>query len=104
VRRTHLVPDRLWQPQNSEISFERCDAALKSNERERSARIRSVVIPFCWSALCARSASAPCADRNRAAPDEVDELIETVRQNRYGDRDALMVLLAYRHGLRAAEV
>ena len=30
--------------------------------------------------------------------------IRTVRQNRYGHRDALMVLLAYRHGLRAAEV
>ena len=27
-----------------------------------------------------------------------------VRQNRHGHRDALMVLLAYRHGLRAAEV
>ena len=31
-------------------------------------------------------------------------MIEAARRNRYGDRDALMVLLAYRHGLRAAEV
>ena len=30
--------------------------------------------------------------------------MEGVRQNRHGHRDALMVLLAFRHGLRAAEV
>jgi integrase len=31
-------------------------------------------------------------------------LIEAAKTNRYGQRDALMVLLAFRHGLRAAEV
>ena len=31
-------------------------------------------------------------------------LIEAAKADRYGYRDALMVLLAYRHGLRAAEV
>jgi len=31
-------------------------------------------------------------------------LIEAARTNRHGHRDALMVLLAFRHGLRAAEV
>jgi integrase len=36
--------------------------------------------------------------------DEVEKLIEAAKANRYGYRDALMVLLAYRHGLRAAEV
>ena len=36
--------------------------------------------------------------------DEVEKLMEGVRQNRHGHRDALMVLLAFRHGLRAAEV
>jgi hypothetical protein len=30
--------------------------------------------------------------------------IEAAGKNRQGQRDALMVLLAYRHGLRAAEV
>jgi len=31
-------------------------------------------------------------------------LIEAAKTNRYGHRDALMGLLAFRHGLRAAEV
>ena len=42
--------------------------------------------------------------REHLTIDEVEKLIEAAKNNRYGHRDALMVLLAYRHGLRAAEV
>jgi len=35
---------------------------------------------------------------------EVDALIEAAKANRYGHRDATMILVAFRHGLRAAEV
>ena len=42
--------------------------------------------------------------REHLTADEVEKLIEATKANRYGYRDALMVLLAYRHGLRAAEV
>ena len=35
---------------------------------------------------------------------EVERLIETAKGNRWGHRDATMVLIAFRHGLRAAEV
>ncbi len=35
---------------------------------------------------------------------EVGRLMETAKGNRYGHRDATMVLVAYRHGLRAAEL
>jgi hypothetical protein len=35
---------------------------------------------------------------------EVERLIETAKGNRYGQRDATMILVAYRHGLRAGEV
>jgi integrase len=36
---------------------------------------------------------------------EIDRLMTTARKNgRYGQRDAMMVLLAYRHGLRASEL
>src|SRR5437588_7041162 len=42
--------------------------------------------------------------REHLTADEVERLIEIASANRQGQRDALMVLLAYRHGLRAAEV
>ena len=35
---------------------------------------------------------------------EVEKLLEAARGNRYGHRDATMILVAYRHGLRASEV
>jgi len=35
---------------------------------------------------------------------EVEKLIASAKQNRYGHRDATMTLLAYRHGLRASEL
>jgi type 1 fimbriae regulatory protein FimB len=37
-------------------------------------------------------------------PDQVATLIKTARQNRYGLRDALMIGLAYHHGLRVSEL
>jgi integrase len=42
--------------------------------------------------------------REHLTPSEVDKLIEAARANRYGHRDATMILMAYRHGLRAAEL
>jgi integrase len=42
--------------------------------------------------------------REYLTPAEVERLIKAARSNRWGHRDALMVLLAYRHGLRAAEL
>jgi site-specific recombinase XerD len=38
--------------------------------------------------------------REHLTIDEVERLIEAAKNNRYGHRDALMVLLAFRHGLR----
>jgi integrase len=35
---------------------------------------------------------------------EVERLIKAIEDNRYGHRDGTMVLVAYRHGLRAAEL
>lgn len=37
-------------------------------------------------------------------PDQVAILIKTARQNRHGTRDALMISLAYHHGLRVSEL
>jgi len=35
---------------------------------------------------------------------EVERLIRAVKDNRYGHRDATMILVAYRHGLRVSEL
>jgi integrase len=35
---------------------------------------------------------------------EVERLIKAAKANRYGQRDATMIFMAYRHGLRAAEL
>jgi integrase len=42
--------------------------------------------------------------REHLTPDEVERVIEAAKANRHGHRDGLMALLAYRHGLRAAEI
>lgn len=42
--------------------------------------------------------------REHLTEDEVERLIEMAKGNRQGHRDALMLLLAFRHGLRASEV
>jgi type 1 fimbriae regulatory protein FimB/type 1 fimbriae regulatory protein FimE len=52
----------------------------------------------------ARLPNAKFRTREHLTNHEAEVLIEAARSNRYGGRDALMILLAYRHGLRAAEV
>src|SRR6185312_15676225 len=42
--------------------------------------------------------------REHLTPKEVEQLIEGTKGNRWAQRDATMVLLAYRHGMRASEL
>ena len=42
--------------------------------------------------------------REHLTATEVEALTDAARKNRYGTRDALMILVAYRHGLRASEL
>lgn len=42
--------------------------------------------------------------REHLTSSEVSDLIEAARGNRYGHRDATMILVTYRHGLRVAEL
>jgi type 1 fimbriae regulatory protein FimB/type 1 fimbriae regulatory protein FimE len=51
-----------------------------------------------------RRPNAELRTREHLTTAEVERLIEAAKGNRQGNRDALMVLLAFRHGLRAAEV
>jgi type 1 fimbriae regulatory protein FimB/type 1 fimbriae regulatory protein FimE len=51
-----------------------------------------------------RRPNATLRAREYLTPDEVERLIKAAKANRHGQRDATMILIAYRHGLRAAEV
>ncbi len=51
-----------------------------------------------------RPPNAELRTREYLTDAEVDRLAEAARGNRYGHRDATMILVAYRHGLRAAEL
>src|SRR5271170_5784406 len=42
--------------------------------------------------------------REHLTPAEVERMIEAAKNNRYGHRDATMILVAYRHGLRSGPV
>jgi integrase len=51
-----------------------------------------------------RKPNAEYRSREHLTEREVERLIEAVKDNRRGHRDATMVLIAFRHGLRAAEL
>jgi type 1 fimbriae regulatory protein FimB/type 1 fimbriae regulatory protein FimE len=51
-----------------------------------------------------RRPNAELRTREHLTAGEIDALIEAAKANRYGHRDATMILVAFRHGLRAAEV
>jgi integrase len=42
--------------------------------------------------------------REHLTETEIEKLIEAAKSNRYGQRDATMILVAYRHGLRASKL
>jgi type 1 fimbriae regulatory protein FimB/type 1 fimbriae regulatory protein FimE len=51
-----------------------------------------------------RQSNRELRTREHLTPTEVEKLIEAAKDNRQGHRDATMILLAFRHGLRASEV
>ena len=51
-----------------------------------------------------RPPNAALRTREHLTAQEVERLIDCASGNRQGQRDGLMILLAFRHGLRAAEV
>ena len=51
-----------------------------------------------------RKRNAGYRSREHLTEHEVERLIEVVKGNRWGHRDATMVLVAFKHGLRASEL
>jgi site-specific recombinase XerD len=51
-----------------------------------------------------RATNAALRTREHLTEDEVEALMKVAKDNRWGHRDATMVLVAYRHGLRVSEL
>ena len=51
-----------------------------------------------------RPANAELRSREYLTEAEVEKLMKEARQGRYGHRDATLILVAFRHGLRAVEI
>jgi integrase len=51
-----------------------------------------------------RRSNSELRSREHLTETEVERLIEAAKNNRYGQRDSAMILVTYRHGLRASEV
>jgi integrase len=64
----------------------------------------ALIAPATINRTVLRRANAELRTREHLTTDEVEKLIEIAASNRQGQRDGLMILLAFRHGLRAAEV
>src|SRR6478609_8806205 len=55
-------------------------------------------------AMPRRKPNAVYRAREHLTGAEVDRLIDAARANRWGHRDAAMILVAFRHGLRSSEL
>jgi integrase len=51
-----------------------------------------------------RPANAELRTREYLTPSEIEKLSKEARRGRYGHRDTTLILIAFRHGLRAAEI
>jgi integrase len=51
-----------------------------------------------------RAKNSDLRTREYLTQQEIETLMAAARKNRYGHRDATMILIAFRHGLRASEV
>ncbi len=65
---------------------------------------RTVDAPSAERATPRRKPNDELRTREYLTPDEIERLIGAAKRNRYGHRDATMILIAYRHGLRASEL
>ena len=55
-------------------------------------------------AMPVRRPNAELRTREYLTDAEVERLMKAVRTNRYGQRDGIMILIAYRHGFRVSEL
>jgi integrase len=103
---THPYPPlatvRFWTVFGTVLTDWRWNMAVKTRLRlmrptTENRTVRGVAMPR-------RLPNAQLRSREYLTDAEVSRLMEAAKTNRYGHRDATMILVAYRHGLRAAEV
>ena len=69
-----------------------------------TAQLRLVGPRHVFRSVPIRPANADLRTREYLTPAEVEKLVRAAREGRYGHRDATLILVAYRHGLRASEL
>src|SRR3984957_6867586 len=69
-----------------------------------SAHLRVVAPNNEFRSVPVRPANSELRSREYLTADEVEKLTKEARQGRYGHRDATLILIAFRHGLRAIEI
>jgi len=69
-----------------------------------SRNIQLLAVKNLKPAQLVRKPNSELRTREYLTETEVEDLIAAAKLNRHGHRDSLMILLAYRHGLRASEL
>jgi integrase len=86
------------QPFFEQFTLKSPQITAKSARRDTMpAIVKRTVMPI-------RRKNSELRTREYLTDDEVQSLIDVAKANRYGHRDATMILLAYRHGFRASEL
>src|SRR5690348_3862613 len=101
TRRQYSLHDPLSEERSSYEQFVR----LGGQKRMAMPQLRVVTPSIANRTVTPRRiANRDLRTREYLTADEVDRLMTAVKGNRWGHRDATMVLVGYRHGLRAAEL
>src|ERR1700722_1799495 len=69
-----------------------------------NASLRLVAPNNVFRSVPTRPANSDLRPREHLTPAEVERLTKEARQGRYGHRDATLILIGFRHGLRASEI
>lgn len=65
---------------------------------------KQVKRPFYWRFTMAKRDLQSVATRKYLTASEIEKLLAAAKRGRYPDRDRLVILLSYRHGLRVSEL
>src|SRR6185437_14425013 len=76
----------------------------KVGEKPMTAHLRLITPSNENRSVPVRPPNSELRTREYLTPKEVEKLIKAAKDGRWGHRDATLVLVAFRHGLRASEI